>query len=263
MLPALELDCERETERITRFIQRELARAGRRRAILGLSGGIDSALACLLCERALGADAVVAMALPHAISSPSSERDAQLLADQLGITLTRCDITGMVAAAEQAYPDISDRRRGNLMARSRMMVLYDQSEAYDALVVGSSNRTEMLLGYFTIHADNAAAFRPLAHLYKCQVRQLTRHLGAPEVIVSKAPSADLWEGQTDEGELGFTYDQADEVLYYLTECELTPAQVAERGVAPAIVDAVWRRMHGSAFKRREPASLPMANPIHR
>ena len=261
MLPALMLDCERETDRVARFVQRELARAGRQRVILGLSGGIDSALTCLLCARALGAEAVIAMALPHALSSPSSEQDARVLADQLGVTLTRYEITDMVDAVERAYPGLSGRRRGNLMARSRMMVLYDQSEAYQALVVGSSNRTEMLLGYFTIHADNAAAFRPLAHLYKCQVRQLARHLGAPEVILAKAPSADLWEGQTDEGELGFTYDQADAVLYYLTECELTPAQVAQRGIAPKIVDAVWRRMHGSAFKRREPACLAVANPV--
>jgi len=169
MLPALMLDCEYESARIARFIRRELARAGRQRVILGLSGGIDSALTCLLCARALGAEAVVAMALPHALSSPSSEQDARVLADQLSVTLTRYEITGMVDAVERAYPGLSDRRRGNLMARARMMVLYDQSEPYQALVVGSSNRTEMLLGYFTIHADNAAAFRPLAHLYKCRL----------------------------------------------------------------------------------------------
>ena len=126
MLPALMLDCEYETARVARFIRRELARAGRQRVILGLSGGIDSALTCLLCARALGAEAVVAMALPHARSSPSSEQDARLLADQLGVTLTRYEITGMVDAVERAYPGLSDHRRGNLMARARMMVLYDQ-----------------------------------------------------------------------------------------------------------------------------------------
>jgi NAD+ synthase len=257
---ALTLDSEREADRIVRFVRRQLARAGRERVIFGLSGGIDSALTCLLCQRAFGADRVVAMALPHATSDPASEGDARLLADQLGIKMARFDITPMVEAMEQAYPEMGARRRGNIMARCRMMVLYDQSEAHEALVVGSSNRTEMLLGYFTLYADNAAAFRPLAHLYKCQVRQLARHLGAPEVILTKAPSADLWAGQTDEGELGFTYDEADQILYLLTECECAPAQVVERGYSQELVDEVWGRMHRSAFKRREPPSLSPDNP---
>lgn len=263
MLPALMLECERETDRIVRFVRREIARAGRERVILGLSGGIDSALTCLLCARALGADRVVAMALPHAASSHQSEEHAHLLADQLGITLAHYEITPMVDALERAYPNMSARRRGNIMARCRMIVLYDQSESLNGLVVGSSNRTEILLGYFTLYADNAAAFRPIGHLYKCQVRQLARYLGAPEPILAKVPSADLWDGQTDEGELGFSYDQADEILYYLTECDLTPTQVSERGIPSDLVDAVWRRMHASAFKRREPPSLPVANRIMR
>jgi len=257
---ALTLESEREVDRIVRFVRRQLARAGRQRVVLGLSGGIDSALTCLLCVRALGADRVIGMALPHATSNPKSEQDARLLADQLGIKLTRFDITPMVDAIAQAYPDMDTRRRGNVMARCRMTVLYDQSEAHGALVVGASNRTEMLLGYFTLYADNAAAFRPIGHLYKCQVRQLARHLGAPEPILAKSPSADLWEGQTDEGELGFSYDQADQILYLLTECERTPAEVVERGFSLEVVNAVWRRLHRTAFKRREPPSLPTDNP---
>jgi len=257
---ALTLDSEREANRIVRFVRRQLARTGRERVVLGLSGGIDSALTALLCVRALGPDRVIAMALPHATSSPSSEKDARLLADQLGIKLTRFDITPMVEAMEQAYPNMGARRRGNIMARCRMTVLYDQSEAYKGLVVGASNRTEMLLGYFTLYADNAAAFRPIGHLYKHQVRQLARHLGTPEAILTKAPSADLWAGQTDEGELGFTYDHADQILYLLTECERTPSQVVELGHSRELVDAVWGRMHWSVFKRREPPSLPTDNP---
>ena len=141
------------------------------------------------------------------------------------------------------------------MARCRMIALFDQTEAFHGLGMGTSNRTETLLGYFTIHGDGAAAFRPIAHLYKCQVRALASYMGVPEIIIDKAPSADLWAGQTDEDELGFSYDTADQVLYLLTEEHLPAAQIADHGFALQVVQAIEKKMAATAFKRRLPPSL--------
>jgi NAD+ synthase len=160
-----------------------------------------------------------------------------------------------VDALLAAFPDVDVRRKGNIMARCRMIALFDQSAAFGGLVAGTSNRTETLLGYFTMHGDGAAALKPIAHLYKCQVRQLSRHVGVPDEIILKAPSADLWEGQTDEGELGFSYDEADQILYLLTEAKLTAAQAAARGFPLATVEAIQRRWQSTEFKRRWPPAV--------
>lgn len=252
MLDSLRLDCTRETDRIVDFIQRHLHGAGFQRALLGLSGGIDSALVAALCVRALGGENVLGLILPCESSSPQSEAHARLLIAQLGMAHKIVDITPMVAPFVARYPDMSGRRRGNVMARCRMICLYDESEAYGGLVMGTSNRTETLLGYFTLYGDGAAAIEPIGHLYKYQVRQLARYLDVPEPIITKPPSADLWAGQTDEGELGFSYDAADQVLYLATEEGLDSAEIAAQGFDERVVQAVLDRMASSAFKRRLP-----------
>jgi NAD+ synthase len=173
----------------------------------------------------------------------------------LGIPSARFDITDMVKPLFQRYPHMDKTRRGNAMARCRMLILYDQTEEFGGLVLGTTNRTEWLLGYFTIYGDGAAAIEPMAHLYKCQVRALAAYVGIPDHIIEKAPSADLWAGQTDEEELGFAYDAADQILYLLTEQALEAEEVAARGFDSDVVDAVKRHMESTAFKRSLPLML--------
>jgi NAD+ synthase len=175
--------------------------------------------------------------------------------DKLGIPFARFEITEMVEPLFQRYPVINKTRRGNAMARCRMLILYDHTEEFGGLVLGTTNRTEWLLGYFTIHGDGAAAIEPVAHLYKCQVRSLAAYVGVPDYIIEKAPSADLWAGQTDEKELGFTYDAADQILYLLTEHDLSAEAVSARGFDSKVVQAVKRHMESTAFKRSLPPML--------
>ena len=255
MLEELQLEPERERVRIVGFIQEYLAQAGCSRLVMGLSGGIDSALTARLCVDALGRAGVFAMMLPHRSSNPESEAHARLVIDQLGISYERFDISEMVQPLLDRYPGMDDRRRGNIMARCRMIALFDQSGLRRGFVAGTSNRTELLLGYFTIYGDGAASLEPIGHLYKCQVRSLARHVEIPDAIIDKAPSADLWAGQTDEGELGFTYDEADQILCLLTERGLDEGGMIDRGFAPQTVRAVAGRMRGTAFKRCMPPSL--------
>ncbi len=258
MLKGLELDCERERSRIVGFIRDQVTAAGYTRVVLNLSGGVDSALVAALSVQAVGAANVRALVLPYRTSSPESEQHAMAQASALGLQVIRFDITGVVQPFLAADPAIDDRRKGNLMARARMMALFDQSMAFRGLAAGTSNRTEYLLGYFTLFGDGAASFEPLWHLYKQQVRALSRHVGVLPVIIDKAPSADLWAGQTDEGDLGFTYDDADAILYLLTERGLPPPEVAARGYALAVVEAVLRRIKSTEFKRTALPSLTTA-----
>ncbi|MCE5259548.1 MAG: NAD+ synthase [Chloroflexi bacterium] len=261
MHPYLNLDCERETARICRFIAQTLCEAHCSKLVLGLSGGIDSTLIATLAVRCLGAENVLGVLMPYRTSNPDSTAHGLLAAKTLHIHPRRFEITLMVEALSKANPHMSALRMGNIMARCRMTVLYDCSADFGGLVAGTSNRTETLLGYFTLYGDSAAALKPIAHLYKCQVRQLAAYLGLPQVIIDKAPSADLWEGQTDESDLGFTYDQADEVLYLLSECHWSIAQVAAAGIGAEIAQAVAKRMAANAFKRAEPAALIPDNPL--
>jgi NAD+ synthase len=256
MLDALHLDPEQEIDRISTFIAHNAQETGIDRAVLGVSGGVDSALVAALCARALGPENVYGMLLPYETSNPQSAAHGRMVTKQLGISSSLFEITPMVAPLVARDPAMSGVRKGNIMARCRMIALYDQSAAWNGLVMATGNRTETLLGYFTMYGDSAAALRPISHLYKCQVRALATHLGLPPEIVAKAPSADLWAGQTDEDELGFTYDDADQILYLLTEAGLTEAEMAAEGFAPATIQAIQRRMVSSAFKLQEPGSLP-------
>jgi NAD+ synthase len=237
---------------IVNFIRQEITRTGFSRGVLGLSGGVDSSLVAYLAAEALGAENVLGVMMPYRTSDPRSEADGRAVAAALEIQAKRLEITGIVDPYLNAQPEIGDRRRGNVMARARMLVLFDQAAASQALVIGTSNRTETLLGYTTIFGDNAAAIQPIADLLKCQVRQLARSVGVPEAIVAKAPSADLWAGQTDEGELGFTYDQADQVLHLLYDQRFTANEVASAGFDLALVQRIQEIVRRSQFKRQTP-----------
>ncbi len=248
----LEIDCQLAERIICQFIREELAKAGFERGVIGMSGGIDSSVTTALAVRALGPENVVGVIMPYKTSSPDSRADAELLAEQLGIKTHVVDITPQIDAYFERFPDADEKRRGNKMARERMTILYDFSSALGALVIGASNKTEMLLGYTTLWGDMACAIAPIGDLYKTQVRQMARHLGIPERIIKKPPSADLWVGQTDEGELGFTYAEVDRLLYRLVDLRWSRERCVEDGFAPEFVDRVLELMRRSQFKRRMP-----------
>jgi len=249
----LRIDAEVVRRILTGFIDNEVRKAGFARVVLGLSGGVDSALAAYLAAEALGPDGVTALVMPYRSSNPESAAHAGLIVKALGIPSLTVDITPMVDAYFALFPDADMVRRGNKMARERMTILFDHSAGQQALVLGTSNKTELLLGYGTLYGDMASALNPLGDLYKTQVRQLARHLGVPAVIVDKQPSADLWAGQTDEAELGFTYEEVDRVLYLLVDCRYEVADVVAQGsYSEEFVRAVYRKVQGSQYKRRLP-----------
>jgi NAD+ synthase len=239
-------------DRCAAFVRETLAAAGKRRLVVGLSGGIDSAVAAGLAVRAVGADRITGLLLPYATSAEASRTDAETVAGSLGLAAETVEITPMADAFLAGAPDADPVRRGNVMARCRMVVLYDRSAAEDALVLGTGNRTEALLGYTTLHGDAACALNPLGHLYKTEVRLLARWLDLPEVVLAKAPSADLWAGQTDEDELGVAYAEADEILHALVDDGLSPSRVAARGHDPALVERLGARVAAMRFKRVPP-----------
>jgi NAD+ synthase len=244
---------------LTGFLRTEITRMGFERALVGLSGGLDSALSCFLAAEALGPENVLAIRMPYKSSSPDSMADAQRVIDKTGVQSLTIEITPMVDPLFERFPDITDRRKGNIMARERMVVLYDQSEAFRGLVVGTGNKTEILLGYTTLYGGSASAINPLGDLYKTQVRQLARAMGVPEEILLKAPSADLWMGQTDEGELGFTYAEVDKLLYLLVDQRYSPADCVEAGFPEAFVQAVVERIRKNQFKRILPPIAKLGN----
>jgi len=249
----LHIDTREVEERIVDFIRQESAGAGFDRAVIGLSGGIDSATSCFLAVEALGAENVLALRLPYRTSGPDTLADAQAVIDLLGVPSDTVDISPMVEPLCERFPDMGAVRRGNVMARTRMIVLYDQSAAWNGLVVGTGNRTEALLGYTTLYGDSACAYNPVGDLYKTQLRQLAAALGVPQQIIEKPPSADLWPGQTDEGELGFTYAAVDHVLYLLFDEVASMEQVVAAGHKRSFVEQVLQRVQRNEFRRRLPA----------
>lgn len=247
----LSLHAELAVGVLGRFIADAVETTGAEGVVVGLSGGVDSALAAALAAPALGPERVHAFFLPYSASSDDAARDAEAVAGTLGLDLRRIDVSPMVDAYFDAEEPEADRvRRGNLMARVRMAVLFDQAKRTRSLVLGTSNKTEILLGYSTIFGDNASSINPLGDLYKQQVWQLSRHLGLPDAVIDKPPSADLWPGQTDEDELGLTYAVADEVLHLLFDQGLEPEEVAERGYDPATVERIVTREAANRYKRR-------------
>ena len=235
---------------LTGFIRDAIDTTGTAGIVLGMSGGVDSALAAALAVRGLGPERVQALVLPYRSSSADSLADAQAVAATLGIETRTIDISPMVDAYFENETDADPVRRGNMMARQRMAVLFDQAKKRRALVLGTSNKTEILLGYSTIFGDNASSINPLGDLYKQQIWQLSRHLGLPERVVAKQPSADLWPGQTDEGDLGFDYATADEVLFLLFDEGCTPEEVVERGYPEEVVRRITELERENRFKRR-------------
>jgi NAD+ synthase len=252
ILPRLTINTDLAHTILVRFLRDAVYKVGFSRAVIGLSGGIDSALAAYLVAEAIGPQNVLAIRMPYRTSSPDSLADAQAVIDALGLKSDTVDITPMVDPLLARFPDANNVRRGNIMARMRMVVLYDQSAAFGGLVIGTSNKTETLLGYSTVYGDNAAGVQPIADLYKTQVRQLGRALGLPASILSKPPSADLWAGQTDEDELGFTYETADQVLYLLVDERYTVDEVAAEGFERDFVARVWRQVRLNHYKRTMP-----------
>lgn len=246
-------------EILTGFIRSEVTRAGFSRAVINLSGGLDSALSLVLAVEALGAENVFALRLPYRTSSPDSLEHAQLLIDQFQVPSGTIDITEMADPLIQRDPDMSNVRKGNIMARMRMIALYDQSEVFKGLPIGTSNKTEILLGYSTLWGDMASAINPIGDLYKTQARQLSRALGIPAPIVDKPPSADLWVGQTDEGELGFTYEQVDRLLYLLVDQRYSAQECIEEGFDEKFVNDVITRIRRNQFKRMMPPIAKLSN----
>ncbi|MFM8367470.1 MAG: NAD+ synthase [Chloroflexota bacterium] len=255
----LSINTDLAREILSGFIKSEITRIGMSRAVIGLSGGIDSALSLALAVDALGKDNVLAVRMPYKASSKDSLDHAQLLIDQLGVPSKTIEITDMVEPLFKLNPDMSKLRKGNIMARERMIVIYDQSEVFKGLVVGTSNKTEILLGYSTLFGDSANALNPIGDLYKTQVRQLSRAMNIPSPIVDKPPSADLWEDQTDEGELGFTYAEADRLLYLLVDQRYSPQEAIEAGFDEKFVHAVTTRIRRNQFKRMLPPIAKISN----
>jgi NAD+ synthase len=244
---------------LTGFIHSEINRAGFSCAVINLSGGLDSAVSCYLAAEAMGAENVLALRLPYRSSTPDSLEHAQMVIDALGVQTLTIPITDMADALIERFPDMNRVRQGNIMARMRMIVLYDQSEAFHGLAVGTGNKTEILLGYTTLYGDAACALNPLGDLYKTQVRQLAREMAIPAVIIDKAPSADLWRGQTDEGELGFTYAEVDQLLYLLVDQRYSPEDCVQAGFAESFVRAVVERVRRNHFKRVLPPIAKLTN----
>ena len=244
------------------FIQGQLRQAGFERGVLGLSGGIDSALVAYLVAEAIGAERLLCVLMPYRTSSPASRADAEEVVQRLGCASELVDISPMVdgyfgteeapGALGEAGPAASSLRRGNFMARMRMAVLYDRSVTWGGLVVGTGNKTETLIGYTTLFGDSASAFNPIGDLYKSQVRQLSAEVGVPDAIIAKAPSADLWPGQTDESEAGFSYPELDRLLFWLIDKRRSPEELVAKGFPAGLVTWAVRAVAGAEFKRQVP-----------
>jgi NAD+ synthase len=257
--PSLDIDTALAAEWLVAFLRDEVVeRRGIPNAVIGLSGGVDSAVVAFLAARALGPEHVYAIRMPYRTSSPDSLADAQAVIDAVGCVERTIDISAAVDGYLQLEPEADPRRRGNVMARTRMLVLFDQSSKLGALPIGTGNKTERLMGYFTWHADDSPPVNPIGDLFKTQVWQLARHLGVPSRIVDKAPSADLEANQTDEGDLGITYLEADRILTLILSGR-SDDKIVARGFAPADVALVRRRLESTHWKRHLPTTAMLSN----
>jgi NAD+ synthase len=256
--PELAVDTRVARRIMVDFVRGQLRQAGFERAVLGLSGGIDSAVVAFLVAEAIGPERLLCVLMPYRTSSPESLADARDVVERLGCASLVVDISRIVDgyfgehSGSSGDSPPSSLRRGNFMARARMAVLYDQSAAWGGLVVGTGNKTEVLIGYTTHFGDDACAFDPVGDLYKSQLRQVAVDLGVPEAIISKPPSADLWPGQTDEAEVGTSYAELDRLLYWMVDRRRSPSELVDRGFDPGFVERVGRMVAGAEFKRQVP-----------
>jgi NAD+ synthase len=257
--PSLEIDCSLATAWLVAFLRDELIeRRKTHRAVLGLSGGVDSAVAAYLCARALGPENVTCFRMPYKTSSSDSLDDARAVTEALGCNERTIEITAAVDGYLQNEPDADGRRRGNVMARTRMIVLFDQSAKLGALPIGTGNKTERMMGYFTWHADDSPPLNPIGDLFKTQVWALARYLGVPERIVAKAPSADLEANQTDENDLGITYLEADRILSLML-AGYGDDKIAARGFAHSDVALVRAKVESTHWKRHLPTTAMLSS----
>jgi len=243
------------------FLQNETQRIGLSKAVIGLSGGIDSAVSAYLTTKALGKDNVLCIMMPYKTSSRESITDAELVINELGVRSKKVEITEMVDAylAKLKNDNISNVRKGNLMARMRMIVLYDESAKENALVIGTGNKTEILLGYSTLFGDSACALNPLGDLYKTQIFELAKHLNIPQSLIEKKPSADLWEGQTDEQEMGITYAEVDKYLFEKVDERKSHEELFLMGYSKEYMDRIDRMIYRNQFKRVPPVIAKVSN----
>ncbi len=248
----LKLDNDLVEKVLVKFIKEEIASAGLSKAVLGLSGGVDSAVSCALAARALGPENVLAVVIPFKTSSPESLTDAEKVIEKTGVRSEEVDITPMAEPYLNDNDELGKVRIGNVLARLRMIVLYDRSAREKALVIGASNKSELMLGYGTLHGDLASAINPIGDLYKTQVWDLARHLDLPESVIMKKPTADLWKGQTDEDELGFSYQEVDKLLYHMIDERRTDAELCELGFTKNFIHQVREMVRKNHFKRRMP-----------
>ncbi|WP_335995739.1 NAD+ synthase [Fusobacterium polymorphum] len=248
----LDLNLKEVHNELVEFLRESFKKAGFSKAVLGLSGGIDSALVAYLLRDALGKENVFAIMMPYKSSNPDSLNHAKLVVEDLGINSKTIEITDMIDAYFKNEKEATSLRMGNKMARERMSILFDYSSKENALVVGTSNKTEIYLGYSTQFGDSACALNPIGDLYKTNIWDLSRYLKIPNELIEKKPSADLWEGQTDEQEMGLTYKEADQVLYRMLEENKKVEEVLAEGFNKDLVDNILRRMNRSEYKRRMP-----------
>lgn len=248
----LDLNLKDVHNELVKFLRENFKKAGFSKAVLGLSGGIDSALVAYLLRDALGKENVLAIMMPYKSSNPDSLNHAKLVVEDLKINAKSIEITDMIDAYFKNENEASSLRMGNKMARERMSILFDYSSKENALVVGTSNKTEIYLGYSTQFGDSACALNPIGDLYKTNIWDLSRYLKIPNELIEKKPSADLWEGQTDEQEMGLTYKEADQVLYRMLEENKTVKEILAEGFSKDLVDNILKRMNRSEYKRRMP-----------
>ena len=259
VFPPLAINASLVRRILVGFIRNEVRKVGFERLVLNLSGGVDSSLVAILAAEALGADNVLALVLPYKASDPKSRTDALQVVAQMGIHHLEIEITPQIDAYFARFPDADQVRRGNKMARERMTIAYDQSWAWRGLVIGTSNKTELLLGYGTIYGDMASAINPIGDLYKTQVWQLADAVGVPTAIVQKAPSADLWTGQSDETELGYQYRMVDQLLYYLVDQRYSIEEAERLGFQRSFVEQIVRRVRDNQYKRRLPVIAKLSS----
>ncbi|MGE0757511.1 MAG: NAD+ synthase [Pirellulaceae bacterium] len=248
----LRIDRQLVTTVLAGFIRNEIYRTGFRRAVLGLSGGVDSSVVAYLAARALGPENVLAVTMPYKTSSAATRSDSAAVVEQLGVQTIDVPITDQIDAYFRQFPEATQLRLANKCARERMTVLYDQSVSFAGLVLGTSNKSELLLGYGTQFGDMASAINPIGDLYKSQLYPLGEYLGVPESVLRKAPTGDLWIGQTDEEELGFAYAEVDRLLYLLVDRRWQVAELIEAGFESSFVERVIQRVRRNHYKRRLP-----------